>query len=150
MSRYCGIKSWSSHVSHHSSLQYKQTMKYIFAVLALAATSHAIECEECVDGMGMFPDALLGWGDALNETLYNKYCHQPDDPCFIDQFVGDWLPPVLNEFVAGQAETVCTNLGICSAGVREVSCDDCTSTLHNLAKWLESEEQVRDMYCFQG
>ena len=63
-------------------------------------------------------------------------------PCFIDDFIIDWLPAVLNEFVAGQAEAVCTNLGICSAA-KEVSCHDCTKTLHNLADWLDSEEQVK-------
>ena len=43
----------------------------------LTSVPKAIECQECVDGMGMFPDALLAWADVLNETLYNKYCHQP-------------------------------------------------------------------------
>ena len=70
-------------------------MKYICVLLALAATSQvgleqylilillgkikiylqAIECEECVSGMGAFPDALLAMGEELNETLHHHYCH---------------------------------------------------------------------------
>jgi len=122
-------------------------MKYFWALLALAATSQAIECEECVSGMGMFPDALLGLSDQLNETLHHfGNCH-PGAPCLIDDFIIDWLPAVLNEFVAGQAEAVCTNLGICSAP-KEVSCHDCTKTLHNLANWLDSEEQMIEHVAF--
>ena len=63
-----------------------------------------------------------------------------DEACFVDSFIQDWLPAVLPEFVSGQAEAVCQNLGLCSA--REVSCQECSSTVHSLAKWLESEEQV--------
>ena len=63
------------------------------------------------------------------------------EACFVDAFILDWLPAILAEFVSGQADAVCQNLGICSA-VREVTCAECSSTVHNLAKWLESEEQV--------
>ena len=59
----------------------------------------------------------------------------------MDSFLNDWLPAVLNEFVAGQAEAVCTNLGVCGV-IRDVTCEECLTTLHNLAKWLESEEQL--------
>merc|ERR1712012_231477 len=119
----------------------REKMKILIAFLSLAACSKALECEECIEGMGLYPDAILSLGDALNETLYTKYCHQPDDPCYIDQFINDWLPPVLTEFVAGQGETVCSNLGLCGV-IRSVTCEECLNTLHALARWLESEEQI--------
>ena len=37
------------------------------------------------------------------------------EACFVDAFILDWLPAVLAEFVSGQADAVCQNLGICSA-----------------------------------
>ena len=37
----------------------------------------ALECDECIEGMGLYPDAILSMGIVLNETLYGKYCHQP-------------------------------------------------------------------------
>eukprot|EP00091_Calanus_sinicus_P023646 TRINITY_DN809_c0_g1_i3.p1 TRINITY_DN809_c0_g1~~TRINITY_DN809_c0_g1_i3.p1 ORF type:complete len:130 (-),score=46.71 TRINITY_DN809_c0_g1_i3:131-520(-) len=59
------------------------------------------------------------------------------------EFVNDWFPAVLDEFVAAAAADVCTTLGACSqAAVREVTCQDCQTGVHDLSKWLEMEDQV--------
>ena len=38
-----------------------------------------------------------------------------DDPCYITDFVYEWFPAVLDQFVGGAAQDVCTTLGACSA-----------------------------------
>ena len=70
-----------------------------------------------------------------------------DDPCYITDFVYEWFPAVLDQFVGGAAQDVCTTLGACSAdnsttNGTATTCDEGSNGLHDLSKWLESEEQV--------
>ena len=151
-------------------------MKYIFALLAIAATSQVFPKKNfiesnvtlCISRQLSVMSVSQGWACSLTlswlwarssmrlctittattvsvDMKADMYADDVTlclgDACFVDAFILDWLPAVLAEFVSGQADAVCQNLGICSA-VKEVSCADCSTTVHNLAKWLESEEQV--------
>merc|ERR1712227_842377 len=113
-------------------------MKFLVAVFAVVATTQAYPgsratCEECVTGMTNLPAKLFAMRDDLENDMSHHYCHKPDDPCYIQDFVNDWFPAVLDNFVGGAAQDVCSNLGACA---------ECTTGLHALSKWLESEEQV--------
>ena len=100
-------------------------------------------CEECTQGLQAFPGAIGDLSDVMEEDLSHHYCHKPDDPCYITEFVNDWFPAVLDNFVAGQAADVCAEFGACSqAAVREVTCEECETGVHSLSKWLEREDQV--------
>ena len=95
--------------------------------------------------MTNLPAEISAMRDDLENDMSHHYCHKPDDPCYIQDFVNNWFPAVLDNFVGGAAQDVCTNLGACAGGnvtLREVTCAECTTGLHALSKWLESEEQV--------
>merc|ERR1712126_413118 len=124
------------------------TMKSIIAVLALVATSQAIPqsritCEECVAAVTGFPAQIAAMSAEMEENLSQHFCHQ-DDPCLVPDFVNSWFPAVLDNFVGGAAQDVCITLERCNAtvAVREVTCKDCESGVHDLSKWIESEEEV--------
>merc|ERR1712126_52428 len=124
-------------------------MKSIFAVLALVATSQAIPqsratCEECVSGVSSFPSEIAAMSGEMEEDLTGHFCHQPDDPCLVPDFVNSWFPAVLENFVGSAAQDVCINLGYCNAtiAIREITCDNCEKGIHDMSRWLESEEEV--------
>ena len=54
-----------------------QVGKFISWFSNICVFYQALECDECIEGMGLYPDAILSMGNVINETLYNKYCHQP-------------------------------------------------------------------------
>merc|ERR1712227_533181 len=78
------------------------------------------------------------------EDLTGHFCHQPDDPCLVPDFVNSWFPAVLENFVGAAAQDVCVNLGFCNAtiAIREITCDNCEKGIHDMSRWLESEEEV--------
>ena len=85
---------------------------------------------------------ILQNGSKLNEKLI------AGDPCFITDFVNDWFPAVLDNFVGAAAQDVCTEFGACSASARAVTCDECETGVHSLSKWLEREDQVVEHVAF--
>ena len=51
-------------------------MKSVYALLALASVSLAIECDECIQGMGMFPDSLLQYSDGIKVSSTKVFWYQ--------------------------------------------------------------------------
>ena len=61
-------------------------------------------CEECVAGLTNLPGDIANLSDVLETDMSHHYCHKPGDPCYIQQFVYDWFPAVLDQFVGGAAQ----------------------------------------------